>query len=840
MRSLPDDSAVADSIVVKDFNQDTHLDLLVGTDNGKLILYRGRAAWWDFDPPTFVSVSLPSASQIFSLAAADFNTDGKQDLALGISVTGAPGPRVYTMLGNGDGTFGSGSPCGPSCSGAGRIRVADFDGNTTLDLICVADASIAVIWGSGTGSFANWVVVSSGLSVDIADIDGDGDTDAVVSPPPAAPAHILRNNGLGVFTPEPLGFNITWDRSYTFGEMNGDDRPDLVFVVSDGCINGDADELVCVALNDGLGHFPAFVPYSVSGHPDDTCVDWDPLPVDLDGDGRCEVVIGRKGTWWGSGSFRDQVLVYRNAGNGTLEDPPPVYHTPSTTSNVYLALLATADLDQDGRLDLVRAVRHNMSLLLNDGSGGFLTAHGTPMGPELSGGGPEYGPMTNLKYVTPGDVNADGRFDLMGVREGTWGSPGNPNYLAFLECTVMLQDTQGAFTSLVSVPLPEKFTTDLEVADFDHDGKLDMAVTTSSETEPCGGDGVRVAFGNGDGTFGSWAIFHIAGKSPADVAAGDLNGDLLPDLAISEFSGSNCPSTPQGPRGISVLLNNGDRTFAPAAQYNFGSQSDFVTIADLDGDTHPDIGATWRAGGASGVRILLNNGNGIFTLLSPPNNYNSAGASRVTFADVNGDSRPDMLVTFSFDSQPTSGGVGVALNNGDGTFQFLGQLDPFTDYALQHVATGDFDEDGNTDIAIAVAASAGGTINVHLGNGDGTFDALIVYGGGPYVGPSDPGKGVHVIVADFDNDGRPDLGSPLGCSPDWDRPDYVGFARLYNRMCSTCYPDCNGDGSLTVADFGCFQTKFVAGDPYADCNGAGGLTVADFGCFQTQFVAGCP
>ncbi len=55
-----------------------------------------------------------------------------------------------------------------------------------------------------------------------------------------------------------------------------------------------------------------------------------------------------------------------------------------------------------------------------------------------------------------------------------------------------------------------------------------------------------------------------------------------------------------------------------------------------------------------------------------------------------------------------------------------------------------------------------------------------------------------------------------------------------------CYPDCNLDGVLTLADFGCFQTKFVAGDPYADCNGVGGLTIADFGCFQTKFVAGCP
>ncbi len=57
---------------------------------------------------------------------------------------------------------------------------------------------------------------------------------------------------------------------------------------------------------------------------------------------------------------------------------------------------------------------------------------------------------------------------------------------------------------------------------------------------------------------------------------------------------------------------------------------------------------------------------------------------------------------------------------------------------------------------------------------------------------------------------------------------------------TVCYPDCNGVGGLTIADFGCFQTRFVAGDPYADCNGVGGLTIADFACFQTAFVAGCP
>ncbi|MFM9996371.1 MAG: hypothetical protein ACKVU4_11295 [Phycisphaerales bacterium] len=55
-----------------------------------------------------------------------------------------------------------------------------------------------------------------------------------------------------------------------------------------------------------------------------------------------------------------------------------------------------------------------------------------------------------------------------------------------------------------------------------------------------------------------------------------------------------------------------------------------------------------------------------------------------------------------------------------------------------------------------------------------------------------------------------------------------------------CYPDCNGSGTLSVADFGCFQGKYVLGDLYADCNGSGALSVADFGCFQGKYVLGCP
>ncbi|MCC6661156.1 MAG: hypothetical protein IT437_09750 [Phycisphaerales bacterium] len=59
------------------------------------------------------------------------------------------------------------------------------------------------------------------------------------------------------------------------------------------------------------------------------------------------------------------------------------------------------------------------------------------------------------------------------------------------------------------------------------------------------------------------------------------------------------------------------------------------------------------------------------------------------------------------------------------------------------------------------------------------------------------------------------------------------------KLAATCYPDCNGDGVLTLSDFGCFTTKFALHDPYADCNGDGVLNLADLGCFSTKFGLGC-
>ena len=68
----------------------------------------------------------------------------------------------------------------------------------------------------------------------------------------------------------------------------------------------------------------------------------------------------------------------------------------------------------------------------------------------------------------------------------------------------------------------------------------------------------------------------------------------------------------------------------------------------------------------------------------------------------------------------------------------------------------------------------------------------------------------------------------------------VGYGAILTPVDQVCGADCNADGVLNLADFGCFQTRFALGEPYADCNGDGILNLADFGCFTTRFSIGCP
>jgi len=96
-------------------------------------------------------------------------------------------------------------------------------------------------------------------------------------------------------------------------------------------------------------------------------------------------------------------------------------------------------------------------------------------------------------------------------------------------------------------------------------------------------DDISVLLGNGDGTFAMEARFGVGG-APRSVAIGDLDGDGREDLAVA-----NSEEFPRaGPGDVSVLLGNGDGTFAMEARFGAGDEPSSIAIGDFDGDGRED------------------------------------------------------------------------------------------------------------------------------------------------------------------------------------------------------------------------------------------------------------
>lgn len=123
--------------------------------------------------------------------------------------------------------------------------------------------------------------------------------------------------------------------------------------------------------------------------------------------------------------------------------------------------------------------------------------------------------------------------------------------------------------------------------DFNGDGVADLAVVLAEDVTP--GSAV-VLLGNGDGSFQAARRFAV-GTFPLSVAAGDFNGDGVPDLAVSIADSSS---------SVALLLGNGDATFQ--APRRFAAASGFVTVGDFNGDGRPDLVATSR----NCVLVLIN------------------------------------------------------------------------------------------------------------------------------------------------------------------------------------------------------------------------------------------
>ena len=283
--------------VTGDFNHDGKLDLAVANDGcppsggtcygGSVSIFLGNGDGTFGQASTFNTGIVTN-----TLASGDFNRDGRVDLAVG--AYGNSGGEVYIYLGNGDGTFQTGATYHVGAQNSqppGSIVAADFNGDGKLDL-AAADGfgsnNVSILMGNGDGTFQSQVQYATGLSpnsIAVADFNNDGKLDLAVADddPAANSVSILLGNGDGTFRTHvdyPTGVGPA---SVTTGDFNGDGKLDLAAA-------DPGSNTVSILLGNGDGTFRAN---------QDFVVGVTPLSVvarDFNGDGTFDLAVAN----WGS------------------------------------------------------------------------------------------------------------------------------------------------------------------------------------------------------------------------------------------------------------------------------------------------------------------------------------------------------------------------------------------------------------------------------------------------------------------------------------------------------------------------------------------------------------
>jgi hypothetical protein len=403
--------------------------------------------------------------------------------------------------------------------------------------------------------------------------------------------------------------------------------------------------------------------------------------------------------------------------------------------------LAVADLNGDGKPDVVSVNFGGESN--GDGSVGVLL--GTGKGHFLKasvydagGGGPT--------GIAVGDLNGDGKPDLVVVTQGCLNMTN--------DCVgVLIGNGDGTFQPAVAYPRGGRdwasgpgLSTPVMIADVNGDGKADLIVI--NQTDINYGDGqVGVLLGNGDGTFRPVATYATGGFAAYAGFLADLNGDGKADAVVlncSPHGSSDCSHDAT----IGVLLGNGDGTFKTAATYDSGGLggTTALVIADVNGDSKSDMLVGNNCPGCIGsFGVLMGKGDGTFEPLVIYPLSGAGGVESISVGDLNGDGKPDLAIA--------GNGVDAYLNKGDGTFR-LASANSITGNT-QQVLLADLDGDGKLDIVGINMTS--GTADTRLGNGDGTFQPIQTF----KLGGKDISWGT---IADVNGDGRPDLLSANWCN----------------------------------------------------------------------------
>jgi hypothetical protein len=672
------------------------------------------------------------------------------------------------------------------------ISIGDLNGDGRPDLILANQNSDSLSLllnttapGATTPSFADQQTVAIGagtgpVSTAIGDLNGDGQPDLVVTNYSDNSVSILLNTTAPGATTFSFAAPVTFTtgdapQSVKIADFNGDGKPDLAVANSSSdnlsvLLNTTATGAASPSFSGATSFATGFIPFTVS-------------VADLNGDGLPDLIAPNFGdnsvsvllntTAPGSltPSFSTQEsfptgnaatsvsvsdlngdglpdLAVTNYGDGTVSvllnttvpGASSVSFAPGqTVPNVPGAAFVTSgDMNGDGKLDLVIAEygTNNVAVLLNTTAPGATT---------IGFQAPEFFAVGSDPFsVAIGDLNGDSVPDLATANSGTLSST-TPGTVSVLLNTSLL-GVPPSFTVQQTLATGS-FPAAVAAGDLNGDGKPDLIVADA-------GTNTLTVFMNTTTPGATGATFVTTtvttAKGPKSVAIVDLNGDGKPDLAITTY----------GDNGVSVLLNTtdpGSTTASFATPVSFTTDPAlvnprFLAVGDLNGDGRPDIAAVGRL--SSNVAVLFNTTD---PGASTPN-FSSftafpVGSSNrsVAIGDLNGDGRPDLVVanyndaTVSVLLNTTAPGA-VAPSFADKSTFATGR-DPYS------VAIGDLNGDGKPDLAIANYHSA--FISILLNT---TAPGAAVPSLAPQqqanVGFSDA---LSIVIADVNNDGKPDI-----------------------------------------------------------------------------------
>ncbi|MGA9882350.1 MAG: FG-GAP-like repeat-containing protein [Candidatus Acidiferrales bacterium] len=638
------------------------------------------------------TVSLPSGSgyEVVKLAVGDFNGDQKPDLAIGVTKFGSSlANAVIVMFNN-------------TSNGAAR---ADFTTLTpvTVPLTTVSGNSVAdQMNGFGIGDF------------------GNGHLDLFATEPSYSGSgylYFVEGNGDGTFnTAQPISAAVPTSGGLMVEDFNNDGNADVAFT--------DGNDGFTVMLNQGLS--PAGVlalgtprNYVAGAYPlapvggNGTSF---PLASDLSGDGFNDLVV----------PMNSGVSIFLNNGDGTFQAAQSTTVGASPQS-----IVAFQNFAGHGENDVAA---------MNSGDGTV-----TVLGPPTPGAGALYTLSTIAAPSGAGTPTA--------ITAGCLRTSVPASQCQSFVATAYYNSSTGASevvtSATTSFALPNGDSAlAMAIGDFNGDGNNDLALALSNGT-------VEVFTGDGSGTFSNPQTINI-GFALAGISVADFDSDGRPDLAVLIQSPPNV--------GILInntTTGNATVTFQNISSYAITSAYSGVTpvptamtVADFDGTNGPDIAV---ADGSEELDVFLNNGHGSFTILPPQPVFGLTGA--IAAGDFNGDGITDIAAVNSVssgDSCNIEDAAIILLGNGDGTFQPAntpcGSQNAGFLYsagnAPSSVAAADFNGDGTPDLV--VADQGGNAITLILSGTPSTRPpVLTVSGVSPNSGPAAGGTSVTITGTDF-------------------------------------------------------------------------------------------